>query len=374
MKINYFHFLWCPLRGGLPLFVNQLISNQRNSGNYKVSVVFGNLTGDMLREFQKNASKVYSLNLKSSNDLLAIIRFIKFFKEVKADIVEFHTTSIAIIFTLLYYKILRKKTTLIFHDHGVFFPDPEVYSFLRRKFYLLIGRITGFLVDYAFTNTVFCRNRLLQLGFRASRTFQIVDGVDLEQIRVDRSKYEIFEELGIKPDGKLIIGTISRLVPYKKIDRFIEICRILHSQISDKFYGIIIGAGESEDYLKRLINQHKLQEIVLMPGYKVNPYNYLQIFDIFIFCSQNEALGATIIEAFLMKKLVIVFNDGGGATELIQNGKNGFIVKDEFEVSRIIRDYRVNKSHFNEIINTAFENAQNLSVENYWQRAKDILC
>ena len=89
---------------------------------------------------------------------------------------------------------------------------------------------------------------------------------------------------------------------------------------------------------------------------------FLSEIDIFLFLSGLEGLGQSIIEASLMKKPIIA-SDVGGVGDLIQNGFNGFLVKekDGKQILEIIQKY----TNENKLTKEIAENAYNSVREKF---------
>ena len=71
----------------------------------------------------------------------------------------------------------------------------------------------------------------------------------------------------------------------------------------------------------------QLQDKVSFLGYKDNVYKYLLISDCFILTSLWEDPGFVLLEAALSNTLVISSNCPNGPTEILENGKYGFLFK-----------------------------------------------
>ncbi len=59
---------------------------------------------------------------------------------------------------------------------------------------------------------------------------------------------------------------------------------------------VILGTGELETEVKKLVYELNLNEVVLFPGFVYNPYDYIKKADIFVFSSIVEGLGNILIE------------------------------------------------------------------------------
>ena len=85
-----------------------------------------------------------------------------------------------------------------------------------------------------------------------------------------------------------------------------------------KFYLVGFENEDIQKYLKYMIEYLKLNNYVILEGYKENIEYYYELFDFVILPSVSEGASYNIIESMIYKKLIIV-SDVGGNKELLQN-------------------------------------------------------
>jgi glycosyltransferase involved in cell wall biosynthesis len=116
----------------------------------------------------------------------------------------------------------------------------------------------------------------------------------------------------------------GRLHPHKGFDRLIEIARYLKNE-NIKF--TIIGSGQEEEKIRRLITVYELQRsVTLLPASK-SIHEFLEAADLFVMTSVTEAAPMIILEAFANSKPVIAYDCPVGPREIISDGINGYLVK-----------------------------------------------
>tara|TARA_B100001142_G_scaffold320112_1_gene364618 strand:- start:217 stop:1368 length:1152 start_codon:yes stop_codon:yes gene_type:complete len=139
-------------------------------------------------------------------------------------------------------------------------------------------------------------------------------------------KSEKIENFNYK-DKKYIVS-IGRLTKQKNFNLLIN----GFNQIQKKYHEyelIIIGDGEKKIELSKLIKSYKLEKKIHLVGYQKNVYKYLKIADCFILTSLWEDPGFVLIEAGLSNKTVISSNCNHGPEEILKNGKNGYLFKND---------------------------------------------
>lgn len=127
-----------------------------------------------------------------------------------------------------------------------------------------------------------------------------------------------------KDKGQVVVGSLGRLDKVKGYANLIEAFSMLGSTDAKL---IIWGEGNERKNLEKLIKNLNLVDRAEMPGYIDDVGEALSQVDIYIQPSFSEGLGFSVIEAMLSKKPVIV-TPSGALTEIVEDGKTGFVSKD----------------------------------------------
>ena len=78
--------------------------------------------------------------------------------------------------------------------------------------------------------------------------------------------------------------------------------------------------------MEKMISAYGLEGNVILAGYRSDLVEALSVIDIFVMTSTSEGSPNALIEAFAMKKITIG-SDVPSINEIIDHGKNGFLVK-----------------------------------------------
>lgn len=122
------------------------------------------------------------------------------------------------------------------------------------------------------------------------------------------------------------ITSMGRLVNQKAHDVMIKAFK----KVSDEFpeYQLIIyGEGELRGYLEELIKENHLEDRVLLPGNCKTALLEVSKSQIFLLTSRFEGMPNALMEAMAVGIPSISTDCDFGPAELIENGKNGFLVK-----------------------------------------------
>jgi glycosyltransferase involved in cell wall biosynthesis len=193
------------------------------------------------------------------------------------------------------------------------------------------------------------RNRILRRADRFVAISTVVadelraHGVSAEQIKripnsVDNGRFHPVSEqkklalrrqLGLPVAAQIVIYT-GRLVRYKGLPLLLQVWREVQAQF-DRAYLLLVGAGgldidNCEAELRDYIATHQLQDSVGLTGNVRNVEQYLQAADIFVFPTENEAFGISLIEA-MASGLAVVSTAVGGLDDIVTHNENCLVVE-----------------------------------------------
>jgi glycosyltransferase involved in cell wall biosynthesis len=126
------------------------------------------------------------------------------------------------------------------------------------------------------------------------------------------------------PPGKLVIGSVGRLVPEKGYADLLQAVNIV-LQKSQDVVTVIVGSGPEEGNLADLIVQMDLDDHVRLIGPLNNLETIYPHFDIFVSSSHREALPTVLLES-MASGIPVIATQTTGAREIIRHMENGFLV------------------------------------------------
>jgi glycosyltransferase involved in cell wall biosynthesis len=132
---------------------------------------------------------------------------------------------------------------------------------------------------------------------------------------------------------------------------------------------VIVGSGPLEESLKNLVKDFGLEKQIIFTGQKTATElaDYYKKSEIYIQASGYEGLPHVLLEA-INYNLTLVSTPIGGSNEVLENGKNGWILQlvdglkpDPNNLSSIIMDIK----NSNESRKRKKSNAKNLLIEKF---------
>ena len=169
--------------------------------------------------------------------------------------------------------------------------------------------------DIVITPSRHLSNVVKNWGVKADRLKVIYNGTRITNNEFNKSNSNII---------KLI--TVGRLAPWKNVDSIIEAMYLLKKE-DLKINLIIVGSGPQELDLKKQVDNLNLSNEVIFTGQKkyLELKEFYKSADIYIQASGYEGLPHVLLEAINFD-LAIISTPIGGTNEILQDGKNGFIL------------------------------------------------
>ena len=152
-------------------------------------------------------------------------------------------------------------------------------------------------------------------------------GVKADKLKVIYNGTRITNNEFSKSNSNIIkLITVGRLAPWKNVNTIIEAVHLLKNQ-DLKINLIIVGSGPEDLDLKKQVSNLNLTNEVIFTGQKKysDLKEYYKSADIYIQASGYEGLPHVLLEAINFD-LAIISTPIGGTNEILQDGKNGFIL------------------------------------------------
>lgn len=264
-------------------------------------------------------------------------------------------------------SILKFKKFDIIHAHET---KANQLSFFVKKFlkipYILTRRVQ-FTPSKNIFNLAIYRNAksvaVLSTAIRDDLQ-KLDENMKIEIIPSAFTDFDITETVNIKhiPNNKILIGHIGAFSEEHKGQlTIIETAKLLEKE-RPEIHFVLIGDGKDLEYCKK--EAENLKNITFL-GFQNNPQKYIQNFDIFIFPSNHEGLGSTLLDVMRLK-VPIIASKVGGIVDIIENNINGFLIPPKN--SKKLRDKIVelisNTTLQNKFVANSFKKVNNFSPEN----------
>jgi glycosyltransferase involved in cell wall biosynthesis len=156
------------------------------------------------------------------------------------------------------------------------------------------------------------------------RAITIHSGIDTARFVPTVNPNSLHALIGADKTSK-IVGNASALADHKDYPTFLKTAHLLiqqHSQINWQF--VIFGSGALLSELQQLTQELGIAKQVHFLGFREDLPQLLPQLDIFLFTSNTEGLGTTLLDAIACQ-VPIVATNAGGISEIITNQKTGLL-------------------------------------------------
>lgn len=289
--------------------VNELkIQNTEN-------IVFGVDKMPLEIECKKNNIRFISAKKNKLNKWINYKYLKQITKEIQPDIIHLHTSD--------------SLTTFVISDLVYKIKIPTVFS--KKGMGRSSSILSKFKYNYKNISAIICVSERVKKEFSAILTKKnrnklsvIYDGISSE-ILLQKPKFQIRQENNISNE-KILIGNIANHTPAKDLFTLVNTADYLINtlKVTNVVFIQIGEFSQITDRLKSEIKSRNLENFIFLLGKQPYASIYNRQFDIFLLTSEREGGPTSVLEAMLFDKPVITTNVGI-VSEIIQEGKNGFI-------------------------------------------------
>lgn len=329
--------------GGAQRYVFDVATNLP-SWQYEISLMGGGR--DWLAEqFEKRGLPFFGIegigrDIHWQKELKTLRQIFKVIKGEKPDIIHVNSPKMAGLAALAG-RILHVKK-IVLTVHGWTFNERR--PFFEKAAIAFFSWFTAVLAHHIILITKSDYEDAKKFPFISRNKFTLIpNGLgDIAFLEKEEARSEIRTYCVNSPSSTALgasqwVGMVAELTPNKNIPLAIRaFARIPPSGVSL----IILGKGEEEDTLKKLIHILKLEDRVLLAGFLPEPRRLMKAFDIFCLSSFKEGLPYVIMEA-MRAEVPVLATSVGGVPDLIENGTTGRLTTpgDEKEFAEALLDF-----------------------------------
>lgn len=267
------------------------------------------------RELAKHGIPVTVMPLQRSFDAGWPVRFARFIREHKVDVVQSHE------FTANVYATAGARLAgvpIVCTTHGKNYWPHALY---RRAAYRWVARNSRAFVAVSQDLGRFVSDTL---GIPDSRVRVIRNGIDVSVYRRSpESRLRVRAELGLQDSQPLYLAC-GELTEVKGHEVLVRATQHLVRQRPDAIVAIA-GHGPLREHLESLVSTLGITSHVRFLGFRRDVPDLLSAADVFVMPSLSEGLPLAILEAMSVG-VPIVASSVGGIPELIRPGESGWLV------------------------------------------------
>ena len=285
-------------------------------GKTDTNTAFTDKNGNLVKTYTTTIDR----NINVSKDYKAIKDCMAFIDKESPDIIHCHSSKAGVIGKI---AGAIKKKPVFYTPHAYSFLSSE--SVLKQKIYLGIEQVLSRFNNKVLACSVSEKNRAIKdVGHKKKKVLVFENGIKpipkITPLRIEKTW----------PDR--YICSVARPSFQKNVELTIEVIRQVQEKIP-AIHIVIMGVGFHSPNLEKVTNLIKLygleENVTLLPWTeREDIFHIINKASLYISTARYEGLPYAVIEAMALKKSFVV-TDADGNRDLIEDGENGYLVKDE---------------------------------------------
>ena len=166
---------------------------------------------------------------------------------------------------------------------------------------------------------------VLTCNFPRERTSVIRRGIPFKEIEEEHASDQLRSQVGLEKEDRIVMH-IGNFSPEKNHLFLLDIFSRLQTT-HPKVKLICVGDGILFNTIKEEIHNRGLERTIYLLGFRKDIPQLLAAADCFVLSSLVEGVPGVVLEAAIQKKPTVATNVGG-VSEVLENGKTGFIIND----------------------------------------------
>lgn len=331
---------------------------------FNIKILYWGKQNDLISQNNKSNEEIIKLNIGNVISKETIFSIVKHLKNFDAHIIQTHLIDSDLI-GFIASKLVKIPHLITIHSYP--FPYKRRHCFRYKLMSIFSEKLIC--VSDTVKNYVVSKTKI-----NPEKISVVYNGIDLKRYsknNSDQVKQKLKRNLGIDSHNK-VIGNVSRLIEDKGHKYLLmSIPKILEFYPEAKF--LIVGDGVLKTDLINLSKELKIEKNVIFAGERSDIPDLIDIMDVFVFPTFNEALGICVIEAMSMGKPIIATNDAA-IPELICSNKEGILISpgNHKAISEAIINLLCNPPKCREFSEAAKKRANEFSINNMVSKIENI--
>jgi glycosyltransferase involved in cell wall biosynthesis len=310
--------------GGTEMFARELSAQLSERGWHSVLCFLSEPTGEVRRFLELPNVSFATLANSTDGGWRAAVNLFRILRKHRPEMLHLHFVGL-----LTWYPWIAKLagvSKVFFTDHH---SRPAGYAPRRAP---LWKRVAARAIGFPLTKVICVSKYGYQCitagaALPANRFEMIYNGIDLARVRPDYGAAARFRARFAIPDGRLIVGQVSWIIPEKGIGDFLEMARLVTSQRQDVQFVLVGEGAQREQYMKDAAAMG-LGDHVTFTGMVDDPFGggVFHAFDVVCQFSRWEEVFGWMIAEGMAHERPVVATRVGGIPELLTDGESGYLV------------------------------------------------
>jgi glycosyltransferase involved in cell wall biosynthesis len=258
-------------------------------------------------------------------DARALAELVRIARRDRPAIVHTHAAkggTLGRLAVMLAFPRRRPVVVHTFHGHSL----TGYFSSRAARMYTRIERFLARRTDVLIAVSEEVRDDLVGLGVAPAEQFEVVRlGLDLSAFADDADRAgrraAVRAQWGVGDDED-VVTLVARLVPIKRVDRFLETAALLRDRPATRF--VVVGDGELREQLRASEPARALGDRLVWAGFRRDVPEVCFASDVVALTSDNEGTPVSLIEA-QAAGVPVVSTNVGGVRSVVLDGETGHL-------------------------------------------------
>ena len=258
-------------------------------------------------------------------DARALARLVRILRRDRPHVVHTHAAkggTLGRVAVALAFPRRRPVVIHTFHGHSL----TGYFSSRTARVYRAIEKVLARRSDLLIAVSEEVRDDLVRLGVAPAERFEVVPlGLDLSGFADDTDRparrRALRAEWGLGDEDE-VVTLVARLVPIKRVDRFLEVAVALSDRPRARF--VVVGDGELRDELRASPAARALGDRLVWAGFRSDVADVCFASDVVVLTSDNEGTPVSLIEA-QAAATPVVSTEVGGVRTVVRDGETGVL-------------------------------------------------
>ncbi len=251
-------------------------------------------------------------------DFRAMRRLAKIINDRRADVLV-AVNEYSMMYAHLARRLAGQRIPVVVTFHTTLVPTlkERVKNRCQRIFFGL----SDMLVYISECQAAYWRSR----GVRAKAECVIHNGVDIDFFSMEQAETmrgAARRQMGLD-NAEYVIGLCGRFWPEKNHTQLVDaVAQFRQEGVPVK--AVLVGGGPNQSAVQQYVRARGLSDAVIFAGEQKDVRPYIAAFDVGVLCSTMETFSVAALEIMAMGRPVVL-SELGGASEMVIEGKNGFL-------------------------------------------------
>jgi glycosyltransferase involved in cell wall biosynthesis len=260
-------------------------------------------------------------------DFKALMQLVLLLWRDRPSIVHTHAAkggTLGRVATVVAYPVPRWRPIVVhtYHGHSL----TGYFSSRTANMYRVIEKLLARVSDVLLAVSAEVRDDLIGLDVAPASQFRVMPlGFDLSPFTADSDRAARRQALRAAwgaSDDELVVTLIARLVPIKRVDRFLAVAQTVGASHGVRF--VVVGDGELHGELAISEDAAALGERLVWAGFRRDIADVCYASDVVMLTSDNEGTPVSLIEA-QAAAVPVIATDVGGVRAVVRDGESGFV-------------------------------------------------